>query len=212
MTSNLLHRLLVVATLWASSSLVVTANAGPEHAGLPKSSHIPATGNAVEPKGHSLLCHREPSLCENGSRTPAVRDSHELWDKLDAVNRYVNQAITPEPEKPGGQDFWKVGGAAGDCEDYALWKRELLAKAGVPRQDLLIATAYLPNRDYHAVLIAHMTDGDYVLDNLSREILPWSDTPLDFVSIQSPNNPRIWRSVEENTSGANSVTAGAASR
>lgn len=46
---------------------------------------------------------------------------------VDRVNRQVNGAMRPQAEA-GNADVWKIGGATGDCEDYALTKRAALLR------------------------------------------------------------------------------------
>ena len=63
------------------------------------------------------------------------------------------------------------GAARGDCEDFALEKRERLIALGWDRQALALAVAYSPETGLHAVLIAQTDHGDFVLDNLHDEPL-----------------------------------------
>jgi predicted transglutaminase-like cysteine proteinase len=42
------------------------------------------------------------------------------------------------------------------------------------------------------VLVLRLDEGDYVLDNLTNEILPWNATGYAFLRIQSPSAPGNW--------------------
>jgi predicted transglutaminase-like cysteine proteinase len=53
------------------------------------------------------------------------------------------------------------------------------------------------NGEGHAVLTLRTTEGDYVLDNLSRSVKRWRDTPYAFVKRQSSDNPQRWVSIED---------------
>ncbi len=87
----------------------------------------------------------------------------------------------------------------GDCEDYALLKRKMLIDIGFPRQ------ASADRRQGrgpggHAVLTVKTNKGEFVLDNLSDEIKPWTSTSYRFVKRQSRRTPmsgfcsaRPWR-------------------
>lgn len=108
---------------------------------------------------------------------------------LNVVNTAVNRAIAPVHD---GADRWSPDAAAGDCEEYALAKRQRLIALGWAPSQLLIAVADDPDLGAHAVLIAHTDQGDLVLDNLTDQILPWTDSRLTFLSRQSEKLPALW--------------------
>jgi len=97
---------------------------------------------------------------------------------LSSVNRWVNQAIayTDDQALFGKRDYWAgarrtLSLGRGDCEDIALTKMELLAAAGVPREDMILTIArdLVRNAD-HAVLIVRQDGRYYMLDNASDEV------------------------------------------
>lgn len=137
------------------------------------------------------MCQAAPTVCA-GDRKPGagpfVASSADL-SHLEVVNRQVNAAIAPVND---GADVWSPDAAAGDCEDYALAKRQQLIAQGWAPSQLLIAVVEDPLQGAHAVLIARTDQGDLVLDNLTDEILPWTDTRLTFVSRQSEKLPAMW--------------------
>jgi predicted transglutaminase-like cysteine proteinase len=47
----------------------------------------------------------------------------------------------------------------------------------------------------HAVLTVRTNRGEYVLDNLNKDVLPWSKTGYRFVKRQSQRNPNVWVSL-----------------
>ncbi|RYG94519.1 MAG: hypothetical protein EON58_16080 [Alphaproteobacteria bacterium] len=49
-----------------------------------------------------------------------------------------------------------------------------------------------PSGEGHAVLVVKTTDGDLVLDNHYNKITPFNRTSLDWLKIQSGDNPRLW--------------------
>jgi predicted transglutaminase-like cysteine proteinase len=73
-----------------------------------------------------------------------------------------------------------------------LLKRRKLMDLGYPQQALLITVVALPDGDGHAVLTVRTERGEYVLDNLTGDILPWSETGYRFVKRQSQTNPNVW--------------------
>lgn len=99
--------------------------------------------------------------------------------KLEEIHRQVNWDI----EYQGDMEHYKKGDhwtipfdGLGDCEDYALMKRQLLLDAGWPKETLRLATCWVENNlGYHAVLV--VVDGDvwWVLDNRETFLRLWSD-------------------------------------
>jgi predicted transglutaminase-like cysteine proteinase len=96
------------------------------------------------------------------------------------VNRWVNREIAhaEDIELYGQRDYWADAATTlrlgrGDCEDFALLKMELLAAAGVAREDMILTLARdtIRRRD-HAVLLVKTDQGVLLLDNVGA-------TPLD---------------------------------
>jgi predicted transglutaminase-like cysteine proteinase len=122
----------------------------------------------------------------------------ELWKELEAVNRAVNSGVRSVPDIAhyGVEDFWELpfqgGGNAGDCEDYVLQKRQLLLAHGVPMTALSIALVRTSWGEEHAVLLVRSAQGDYVLDNLTPWIKPWTQVSYNWIKWQSGDNPEIW--------------------
>ena len=150
------------------------------------------------PAGHVAFCEVAPADCQV-VLTPdvALTDgripfSDGIYVEMDEINRAVNAAIRPISEDPAGPDLWQADVSAGDCEDFALTKRRHLLALGWPSSALVMATAYIPRGDYHAVLLARTDQGDFVLDNLVERILPWTRTGYRFVKVESSVDPRAW--------------------
>ncbi len=86
------------------------------------------------------LCERRPEECEVDTTEPAtITLNAKTWQTIVSVNRRVNTTVKPLTD----QDHWGVPDSwdfptdgAGDCEDYQLLKRKLLAEAGIPRRAL----------------------------------------------------------------------------
>jgi hypothetical protein len=47
--------------------------------------------------------------------------------------------------------------------------------------------------------VIRTSDGDFVADNLDPNIRIWSQTPYQWVRIQSPGNPLIWSTMVDST-------------
>lgn len=98
---------------------------------------------------------------------------------LAAVNSWANARIryVEDRELYGRADYWANASStlrrrAGDCEDIAIVKMQLLAAAGVPRSDmyLTIARDLVRNAD-HAVLVVNLDGRYWLLDNATNELL-----------------------------------------
>jgi predicted transglutaminase-like cysteine proteinase len=67
-----------------------------------------------------------------------------------------------------------------------------LARRGWPLSALLINVVIDKEGGGHAVLTAITDRGEYILDNQTNELLPWSRSGLIFIKRQSPENPNVW--------------------
>ncbi len=152
-----------------------------------------ATGRAVPgPAGWLNWCLVRMARCAPDGPERPLAATPQLMALLAAVQTEVNRAITPEPE-PVGRDLWQVASVSGDCEDYALAKRQRLLAAGLPRGALRLATAKLPTGELHAVLAVDTDRGTLVLDNLHPEILPLRQLGYQWLSAQGSDETLLWR-------------------
>ncbi|WEK03739.1 MAG: transglutaminase-like cysteine peptidase [Candidatus Devosia phytovorans] len=111
-------------------------------------------------------------------RDVANRASGLERELLDMANRSVNGAMTYRDDRQvwGTSDHWATpvemaARGAGDCEDYAIAKYWLLRSLGVADENLQLVILQDTRRQvFHAVLVAHMTTGSYVLDNVSNRL------------------------------------------
>lgn len=100
--------------------------------------------------------------------------------ELETVNARINALIIPETDQQqyGSPDFWAVAETAGDCEDYALRKRQELRALGWAPDGMDIAVCRLVTTgEYHAVLVVHTSEGDLVLDNRASTVRAWNNIP-----------------------------------
>ncbi len=117
------------------------------------------------------------------------------------INDLVNHSIWPETDMAhyGVEDYWVAPGIgpgiSGDCEDYALEKRELLLQEGFPAAAMSLATADLPSEKMHVVLIVSTTEGDYVLDNLAGTKI-WHKAHYKWLERQGPEDDLKWFSLQ----------------
>jgi predicted transglutaminase-like cysteine proteinase len=67
---------------------------------------------------------------------------------------------------------------------------------GLAARSLLLVTVVLKEKNEgHAGLTVTNDRGDYVLDNLNKNILLWSAADYRFVKRQSQANPNVWVSL-----------------
>ena len=111
-------------------------------------------------------------------RLVGVQSSDEE-STLDRVNAWVNQQIayTEDRDLFGVDDMWAGARRTlklrkGDCEDIALLKMQMLAAAGIPRDDMILTIARdLVRQADHAVLIVRTPAGYRLLDNASDTVV-----------------------------------------
>ncbi len=157
-------------------------------------------GVTPPPYGHVDFCRRDPRECAQGTLEETRRPgTGEALAELDRVNRHVNAEIAPvtDMEQYGVEDYWTLPRSGrGDCEDYALLKRQRLMRSGWPASALLITVVFDEKREGHAVLTARTADGDFILDNKTNDLKLWSKTPYQFVMRQSYLDPVVWMSLD----------------
>ncbi|MBW9052707.1 transglutaminase-like cysteine peptidase [Rhizobium mesosinicum] len=191
------HELVIVVTL-ASLFAAPTAYAdGPAGSarGLktaPVFSYISEKHRTAAPFAHVMFCARNPDECTARGDVSEISLSPLAEKQLGDVNASVNRSIRPVDERSDQGDVWQVNVTAGDCEDFALTKRDHLIAMGWSSKALRIAVTKTPTGKGHAVLVVRTDRGDLVLDNRTNAINSWKDTDLRWLMIQSGDNPRIW--------------------
>ena len=102
---------------------------------------------------------------------------HKL--ELDAINSWANGSIryVEDRELYGEADHWATASEtmrrrAGDCEDIAIVKMQMLAAHGVKREDmhLVIARDLVRSAD-HAMLVVKIDGRYWLLDNATDQVL-----------------------------------------
>lgn len=164
------------------------------------SPYLRVFGVTQPPYGFVDFCNREPTECRDGALEDGRRagSSAEVAE-LDRVNRRINKEIAPmsDMDNYGVQEYWAIPrNGRGDCEDYALLKRQVLMRAGWPASALLMTVVLDEKNEGHAVLTVRTVGGDYVLDNKTDELKLWHKTPYHFIMRQSYLNPKLWMSLD----------------
>jgi predicted transglutaminase-like cysteine proteinase len=148
------------------------------------------------PIGWVEFCQTYEGECATSPLPPrdVVLDG-SAWDKLKQVNNWVNHNIKPETDMDhyGMIQWWRYpDDGAGACHSYALLKRRMLIQAGWPRQALLMTIVHEMDGEGHAVLTVKTDRGEFILDNLTDNIVLWSQTPYKYYKRQSQDDPNVW--------------------
>ena len=80
-------------------------------------------------------------------------------------------------EQYGTPEHWCLPTNFGDCEDYALLKRQELLNAGFARKDLHLACCWCETGGYHCVLLVGTDKGWFILDNRYTWPMPPKSLP-----------------------------------
>ena len=168
-------------------------------------------GTAQPPHGFVRMCEQYPREClASGNQEIRFSATPERLSELDEINRQVNRAIKPatDMELYGVSVYWTIPRERGDCEDYALLKRQLLLAHEWPSGALLMTVVRDEKGEGHAVLTVRTAQGDYVLDNKVDDVRLWYKTPYSYVMRQSFLNPRVWVSLDPSDGGTPTPLAG----
>jgi predicted transglutaminase-like cysteine proteinase len=160
-------------------------------------------GLTSQPIGHYEFCKRLPSECTiRPADLRPQRLTREIWLRLQKVNLEVNRDIQPmsDIDNNGQEEYWEYPKTVGDCEDYVLLKRRILANSGISLSDLLITVVRKQDGEGHAILTVRTDMGDFELDNLTDEIRPWTETGYTYLKRQAIDNTGRWVNIrgEEN--------------
>ncbi|MGD9657223.1 MAG: transglutaminase-like cysteine peptidase [Methylocystis sp.] len=156
------------------------------------------------PYGWVDFCQRYRGECRNDETAPQdIELTAAVFRKIARINAWVNKNIDPiaDVDHWGSVDRWDYpSDGQGDCEDFALQKRRMLIEEGFPRQALLLTVVKEKNGEGHSVLTVKTNRGEFVLDNLSNEMRPWTRAPYRFVKRQSQQNQNVWVAIGPATS------------
>lgn len=157
--------------------------------------HIHVIGPAGPTHAWIKFCKRHPHECRVDLSQPArITLTPSIWEALTQVNERVNSSILAVTD----QDHWGVidrwdypEDGLGDCEDIQLLKRKLLVQAGLPHRTLRMAAVIDEQGQGHAVLMVLTDQGDFILDNQRKAVLPWQRTGYTFVKREGTNG-KAW--------------------
>ena len=157
---------------------------------------LPQAGQVTEKSGPAKpilawvkFCDQFAAECAvDPSEPTTVQLTPQVWNSIVSVNRRVNTRIKPITDKEhwGLVDRWEFpDDGSGDCEDFQLLKRRMLAERGIPRRAMRMTVVIDELGEGHAVLMIRTDKGDYILDNKTSTVLPWDQTGYVFVKRES---------------------------
>ena len=157
---------------------------------------LPAIEAGASPLGAAKPIAAWVSFCQSYAAECAVNPAEPArialtpatWAQIAAVNKRVNKSVRAmtDMDHLGTPDRWDLAeDGIGDCEDFQLLKRHLLAAAGLPRRAMRMTVVIDEKGEGHAVLTLITDRGDLVLDNKTSAILPWHRTGYVFVKRES---------------------------
>lgn len=180
-----LHQLAATAL----ACFALAACAGISHGD--EATRMPVGSPTVQPIGAMLFCTGHAADCA-GDRVPEMRVvlNDEALQELRDVQFRIDRTIAPQEPRKLAWDYASDG--RGSCVQYAMEKRRALMALGWPASSLRLATATTRQGIGHLVLIANTTAGDLVLDNLSRDVMPWNDLPYRWGAVQQDSSLLHW--------------------
>jgi predicted transglutaminase-like cysteine proteinase len=110
------------------------------------------------------------------------------------ANEHVNHSVAYRTDQDvyGEIDKWEYPRGQGDCEDFALAKRQLLIAGGYDPKLLNIAICLDHSGKGHAVLAATLDGNDYVLDNQTDDVLHWNQCHYQWIKITRDGSFKHW--------------------
>ena len=193
--------LAITGLILALGSATTEAHRGQD---LPDSAVEVGGGPTRSIAGWADFCRRMPDECSIDPTQPKVIPlTLATWRTLRSVNARVNARIKPMTDQAhwGITDRWDFpDDGFGDCEDYQLLKRRMLAERGLPRRALLMTVVIDEINEGHAVLTVRTDRGDFILDNKTDEIRPWKSVPYAFIK-RAGQEGAAWVSLEEDPAG-----------
>ncbi len=204
-----MKRLSILSLLLAGQVLTACATVtAPPPSAARVASFMEQGREVVAPSGMVALCAQDPSACPRAAddrlrAAEPVQLTAEHWALLDKVNRDVNDQIHPASDEAvyGVDERWtnpllqKTSNRAfvsGDCEDYALAKRDALLAAGWPAESLFMAVGLHDRLGLHTVLVARTSRGDMVLDSRTPWIVGFNDAPYLWIKRQVAADSLRW--------------------
>jgi predicted transglutaminase-like cysteine proteinase len=173
-------------------------------AAFPASAPMFEGAYALAPFSFVKFCIDYPDECPKQGGPGRIRLTRRRISELLSVNSAVNSAIVAMPDTSALR-YWKLNVDAGDCNAFAVQKRHELIERGWAAAALALTVAKTSWGEGHLVVTVRTDRGDFVLDNLRRDIVPWQRTGYRWIMRQSERNPQYWVELHGGRPGTVSV-------
>ena len=118
-----------------------------------------------------------------------MTNSYDLAETIHSKVNF-NTEYRTDLKQYGVPEFWTMAGKFGDCEDYALSKRNALLNAGWSKDKLGLCVCYTASNEGHCVLWVGTDKGSFILDNNYDFPVKPSELPYKCESMLCD---RVWR-------------------
>jgi predicted transglutaminase-like cysteine proteinase len=177
---------IIIAAAAFGLTAFATEASGQTLAALPASTGPAlAVGETKPVPAWNRFCEQNPAECTVDLREPeTLKLTRQIWQQIVSVNAQVNATVRARTDEEhwGIPDVWGFPtDGFGDCEDYQLLKRRLLADMGLPRRAMRMTVVIDERGDGHAVLMIRTDRGDLILDNKLQSVLPWHQTGYIYI-------------------------------
>ncbi|MCJ2080270.1 transglutaminase-like cysteine peptidase [Methylobacterium sp. J-090] len=192
------------AALFAGLLAAPVAAPAQTFASLPASPSVLVSGPAARPiAAWVTFCETYAAECAVDRTEPAtIALDAGTWNTIVSINRRVNKSLraVTDMEHLHVADRWDLAeDGSGDCEDFQLLKRKLLAEAGLPRRAMRMTVVIDEKGEGHAVLTLITDRGDFILDNKTSAVQSWRQTGYTFIKRESQET-QSWVSLGRATS------------
>ncbi|MGU3536336.1 transglutaminase-like cysteine peptidase [Methylobacterium sp. A54F] len=188
----------------ALAALAAGPAAAQTFAALPSVPSVATTSGEARPiTAWVTFCQHYPGECVlDRTEAAQITLTPHLWSTIVSVNKRVNKSVEAmtDMDHLHVPDRWDLAeDGIGDCEDFQLLKRHLLAAAGLPRRAMRMTVVIDEKGEGHAVLTLITDRGDLILDNKTNAVLPWNRTGYTFIKRES-QDAVAWVSLGRSTS------------
>jgi len=156
------------------------------------------------PRGHVDFCAREPYECAPVGGPTSIRVDTTTYMLIESAHEIVRRIVVPTSDlkSRGTQEYWgakiKDSAIEGDCEDFALLVRGVLAERGIPKTAMRIIVVRDEDGEGHAVLAIVAQSGRILISDIKKDkIVDWYTLPYKWEKWTSGRNPRKWVKISD---------------
>lgn len=164
----MIETLFLVASLWGGATEAVKIEAVYGQS----SAYLISYKNAL-----NKLSKYEPRLSSGAFTRYNVKSASKI--------ETINAAINKKPYEFDRTKAWEIN-SQGDCKGKVFAKMLRLQAEGVPAGSMSLVIG--KTKEFHAVLMLHTTEGDYVLDTKTNIITGWQNVAMQYHYMHNAGN------------------------